>query len=84
MRRLAELTPEGLEVSIRWNPGEGVGCLNWGLVNGRTQTIYPWGSEEGSPEPETWFHEILHKDGTPYRLEEVEFIRVITSGDLPP
>ena len=25
MRRLAEIAPEGLEVSIRWNPGEGAG-----------------------------------------------------------
>jgi diaminopimelate decarboxylase len=25
MRRLARLAPEGLEVSIRWNPGEGAG-----------------------------------------------------------
>lgn len=62
---------------------EGIGCINWGLVNGKTQTIYPWGSEEGSPEPETWFHEILNKDGTPYRLEEVEFIREITSDNFP-
>ena len=25
MRRLANLAPDGLEVSVRWNPGEGVG-----------------------------------------------------------
>ena len=25
MRRLAKIAPEGLEVSIRWNPGEGAG-----------------------------------------------------------
>jgi len=62
---------------------EGVGCINWGLVSGKTQTIYPWGSEEGSPEPETWFHDILHRDGTPYRPKEVEFIREITSGNPP-
>jgi len=58
---------------------EGVGCINWGLVRGKTQTIYPWGSEEGSPEPETWFHDIFETDGTPYRRDEVDFIRRITS-----
>ena len=62
---------------------EGVGCINWGLVSGKTQTIYPWGSEEGSQEPETWFHDILHRDGTPYRPEETEFISEITSGRHP-
>ena len=60
---------------------ESVGCINWGLVDGKTQTKYPWGSEEGSPEPEPWFHEILHLDGTPYRQEEVDLIRMLTSSD---
>lgn len=60
---------------------ENVGCVNWGLVDGKTQTKYPWNSEEGSPEPETWFHEILRSDGTPYRQEEVDLIRKFTSSD---
>ena len=57
---------------------ESVGCLDWGLVSGKTQTIYPWGSPGGSAEPELWFHDVFHSDGTPYRLEEVDFIREIT------
>jgi hypothetical protein len=57
---------------------ENVGCFNWGLVNGKTQTIYPWGSPGGLAEPELWFHDIFHSDGTPYRAEEVDFIREIT------
>lgn len=60
---------------------EKVGCINWGLVDGKTQTKYPWGSEEGSPEPEPWFHEILHRDGTPYKQDEVDLIRRLTSSD---
>ncbi len=55
-----------------------VGCINWGLVWGKTQTIYPWGSKEGTPEPEVWFHDIFEKYGTPYSSEEVEFIREMT------
>jgi len=54
---------------------ENVGCFNWGLVSGKTQTIYPWGSPGGLAEPELWFHDLFREDGTPYRLEEVDFIR---------
>ena len=54
---------------------EGVGCINWGLVSGKTQTIYPWGSPPGAPEPEEWFHDVFRCDGSPYKVEEVEFIR---------
>ena len=57
---------------------ENVGCFNWGLVSGKTQTIYPWGSPGGSSEPELWFHDVFHSDGTAYRSEEVDFIREIT------
>lgn len=58
---------------------EKVGCINWGFVNGKTQTIYPWGSEKGTPEPEIWFHDVLRRDGTPFSREEVNLIRQITS-----
>ncbi len=54
---------------------ERVGCFNWGLVSGKTQTIYPWGSPPGEPEPELWFHDIFRKDGTPFDRAEVELIK---------
>jgi hypothetical protein len=57
---------------------ERVGCLNWGLVSGKTQTIYPWGSPEGAPEPEVWFHDIYRRDGAPFDPDEITFIRGIT------
>jgi hypothetical protein len=60
---------------------ENVGCINWGLVDGKTQTKYPWGSKEGSTEPELWFHEVFHGDGTPYLQDEVDLIRKLTSSD---
>lgn len=44
-----------------------VGCWNWGLVAGRTQTYFPWGSPEGAPEPNPWQHDILRADGSPFR-----------------
>jgi len=57
---------------------EHVGCYNWGLVKGKTQTIYPWGSKPGAPEPDVWFHDILWDDGIPFSVEEVKFVRSIT------
>ncbi len=57
-----------------------IGAMNWGFVQGRTQTHIPWDSW-GKPytqEPELWFHEILRTDGTPYRLDEVKTIKSLT------
>lgn len=56
----------------------GVGAINWGLVSGKTNTIYPWGSKEGSPEPTVWFHDIFRKDGTPFDPNELKVIRELT------
>ena len=54
-----------------------IGAINWGLVWGKTNTIWPWGSVAGDPEPEYWFHDILYPDGTPRYPEEVEFLHKI-------
>ncbi len=53
----------------------------WGLVAGKTQTIYPWDSwaKPYDSEPDPWFHDVLRPDGTPYRAEEAEFLCRITS-----
>jgi endo-1,4-beta-mannosidase len=59
---------------------ERVGCINWGFVSGRSQTIYPWGSPEGSPEPMEWFHDILRRDGTPFDVGEVSTIKRMIAG----
>lgn len=56
-----------------------VGAVNWGLVSGKTNTIFPWGSKEGAPEPAVWFHDIFRKNGTAFNPEEVKFIKQITS-----
>jgi len=56
---------------------EGIGAINWGFVSGKTNTIFPWESKEGSEEPELWFHDVLRGDGTPYNVEETELIKSI-------
>jgi hypothetical protein len=60
---------------------EKVAAYSWGLVAGKTQTIYPWDSwrKPYTGEPEVWFHDIFRLDGTPYDPVEVEYIRKLTS-----
>lgn len=58
-----------------------VGMINWGFAQGKTQTNLPWDSWQHpytDREPSIWFHEIFRNDGTPYMVEEVEFIRRMT------
>ena len=59
---------------------EKIGAYNWGFVQGKTNTIYPWDSwqKQYTQEPALWFHDIFRTDGTPYRPEEVQYIRRIT------
>jgi hypothetical protein len=58
-----------------------VGAINWGLVAGKSNTIYPWKSWQKpfSDEPEPWFHDVFHQDGQAYRAEETELIKKIVS-----
>ena len=57
-----------------------VGAINWGLVSGKSQTIFPWDSwqKKYTAEPELWFHDIFRADGTPYKKSETDFIRELT------
>jgi hypothetical protein len=64
---------------------ENVGCFNWGLVAGKTNTIYQW--KELNPiqqpidleiGPKIWFHDLLCADGTPYDQTEIEIFKKLT------
>ena len=60
-----------------------VGCFQWGLVKGRTQTWLPWPEDlvrahGGIIDRNIWFHDLLHEDGRPYDDHEVETIRALT------
>ena len=57
---------------------EKVGCYNWGLVKGRSQTHYPWSSTPWKEEPAVWFCDLLHPDGTPYDEDEIKAISTLT------
>jgi hypothetical protein len=60
-----------------------VGMINWGFVQGKSQTNYPWDSW-AKPyveyEPWIWFHDVFRTDGTPYLREETELIKRLTGG----
>ena len=53
-----------------------VGAINWGLVDGKTNTKYQWDVPiADGGEPVEWFHEVFREDGTPYRQDETDFIK---------
>jgi hypothetical protein len=59
---------------------ESVAAYCWGLVDGKSQTKYPWTTWKmpilGEPDP--WHHDIFRTDGRPYREDEVKLIRELT------
>ncbi|UYO00926.1 MAG: cellulase family glycosylhydrolase [Devosia sp.] len=60
---------------------EKIASYCWGLVAGRSQTLYPWDSWANpyvSAPPDPWFHDVFHADGRPYRADEVNLIRAET------
>jgi len=64
--------------------GEKVGCFQWGLVKGRTQTHHPWPAElvaahGGHPDRSMWFHDILEHDGSAYDATEVALLREVSA-----
>jgi hypothetical protein len=64
-----------------------VAAYNWGFVAGKTQTHLPWDSWQKpyvDREPAIWFHEIFRQDGTPYRQDEVDLIKTLTSSPAIP
>ncbi len=63
-----------LPIAKRYN----VAMMNWGFVDGKTQTRLPWDSWQKPyvmAEPTIWFHEVFRADGTPYRTAETDLIR---------
>lgn len=58
---------------------EHVAAINWGLVSGKTNTIYAWDTPmPDGQEPKLWFHDVFRPDGRPFSSEEVSTIRGLT------
>ena len=58
---------------------EKIGAINWGLVTGKSNTMYAWDTPipDGS-EPAIWFHDIFRPDGTVFDQNEIDFIKKMT------
>ncbi len=59
-----------------------VAMINWGFVNGKTQTDMPWDSWQRPyvlRPPVVWFHDLLRPDGTPYRAREIAIIKALSA-----
>ena len=73
-----------LETSLPVFKRHQVGALNWGLVKGKTNTIFAWDAPmPDKDEPPVWFHDLFRPDGTPFRASEVEFLKAITARPAP-
>jgi hypothetical protein len=66
--------------NLKYLHDHGVAAYNWGFVSGKTQTIFPWDSwtKTYTNEPPLWFHDIFRADGTPYKAEEIDYIKSVT------
>jgi hypothetical protein len=77
---LARANGSTFETALPIFKEERIAAYNWGLVEGKTNTKYPW-STWAMPilgEPDPWHHEIFHSDGRPYREDEVRLIKSLT------
>jgi hypothetical protein len=58
---------------------ENIAAYNWGLVAGKTNTIFAWSDPRpDGKEPPVWFHDMFRKDGKPYKKDEVALIKKLT------
>lgn len=62
---------------------ERVGCMLWGLVNGKTQTDLPWGHRPGDPAATIWQHDLYKSDFSVYRQPEIDSIKMYTLKKAP-
>ena len=56
----------------------GISAINWGLVAGKTNTIYPWGWNESKGEPDPCFHDVFKPNGELLYPEEAEVFAAVS------
>jgi hypothetical protein len=77
---MARLRGSTFENTMPMLKKENVGAINWGLVSGKTNTIYAWDTPmPNGDEPKLWFHDVFRKDGTPYKQEEADLIKKLNN-----
>lgn len=70
-RAAGSIIPDNLPVFY----DEKIGCMLWGLVNGKTQTNLPWGHRPGDPVPTVWQHDLYHGNFDPYDANELSILK---------
>ncbi|HEY1847435.1 MAG TPA: 1,4-beta-xylanase [Buttiauxella sp.] len=56
-----------------------IGCYQWGLVQGKTQTWLPWPDLPSEIKDRSlWFHDVLTAEGIPYSEEEMQSVNRLT------
>jgi hypothetical protein len=77
---LSRQTQNDFTTVLPWFREQKIAAINWGLVSGRSQTIYPWISWNMPfrQEPTPWFHDILRPDGSPFDHAETAVIQALT------
>ena len=60
---------------------ERIAAYCWGLVDGKSQTKYPWSTWQTPTlgEPTPWHHDIFHANGRPYDADETRLILKLTT-----
>jgi hypothetical protein len=77
---MARLRNSTFENTMPMLKKENVGAINWGLVSGKTNTIYAWDTPmPNGDEPKVWFHDVFKEDGTPYKQDEVNLIKQLNN-----
>ncbi|MDO3625272.1 1,4-beta-xylanase [Mucilaginibacter sp. BT774] len=77
---MARLRGSTFENTMPMLKKENIGAINWGLVSGKTNTIYAWDTPmPNGDEPKLWFHDVFRKDGTPYKQEETNLIKQLNN-----
>ncbi len=58
---------------------EKIGAINWGLVSGKSNTIYAWDTPmPDGTEPKLWFHDIFRADGSAFSQSEIDTIKKLS------
>ncbi|ABM04229.1 conserved hypothetical protein [Psychromonas ingrahamii 37] len=57
-----------------------IGCYQWGLVKGKTQTYLPWPAiKSDDPNFSTkWFHDLFDENGQAYDQSEIDLLKKLT------
>jgi len=80
---MARAAGSRFETILPYFKAQNIGAINWGLVSGKSQTIYPWGSWKKplEKEPKVWFHDVFREDGSPFDEAETALIKSLTRRD---